>query len=153
MNYSKGLFSNKKWLKQKYLTEGLSLRAIARICNVTHGAIYDWVKHYNFKSHPVGDGRAERSPHWRGGLYKENGYRRINQGRGHGYKLEHRIIVEKIIGRPLARKEVIHHINFNRSDNHPNNLYLFPSNSEHMLYHHLFTLGKESILVSNLSMI
>jgi hypothetical protein len=51
------------------------------------------------------------------------------------YIPEHRLKVEKQIGRYLTKLEVVHHINHIRSDNRPENLYIFSSNSEHHKFH------------------
>ena len=51
------------------------------------------------------------------------------------YICEHRLIVESILGRYLKPIEVIHHIDENRKNNHPSNLYLFPNDGKHMNYH------------------
>jgi hypothetical protein len=48
---------------------------------------------------------------------------------------EHRLIVERSIGRFLSKKEVVHHINMVETDNRVENLHLFSSNSEHFLSH------------------
>jgi HNH endonuclease len=151
MNYSKGIYSNRNWLYKRYVKEKMSLRNIAKICKVDFKTIDYWIKLFNFPKHRVGDPGGVNSPHWNGGLYNDKGYQRISQGRKIGYKLEHRIIVEQSLGRKLTKSEVIHHINFLKSDNNLNNLYLFPSQSEHKRYHQLYKSGKVALLKSNLS--
>ena len=60
-----------------------------------------------------------------------------------GYVLEHRLVVEKCIGRYLTCKEVVHHRGIkyligsikNKQDNRPINLMLFPDGKSHKKYH------------------
>jgi len=51
------------------------------------------------------------------------------------YILEHRIIMEKHLKRPLHSKEVVHHIDGNTTNNHINNLMLFPNQATHQKFH------------------
>lgn len=74
--------------------------------------------------------------HWRGGRYIDGqGYRRI--WTPDGYQLEHRVVMERRIGRPLAPHETVHHRNGDRLDNRPQNLELCVNVGDHSLAHHV----------------
>lgn len=77
------------------------------------------------REHP----RGEKSASWKGGrrVDKRDGYIYIYMPEhpnavSKGYVLEHRLIVEKTLGRYLLPDEDINHINGNKSDNRPENL-------------------------------
>ncbi len=63
--------------------------------------------------------------------FDENGYRRYKEN---DVPL-HRKIAEKILGRPFRPGEVVHHINRNKSDNRPSNLWIFSNQEEHNYVH------------------
>lgn len=77
---------------------------------------------------------GEKSPGWRGGRFstKRDGYIYVyapehpnakrNGSGGGGYVLEHRLVMEKLIGRYLEKDEDVNHINGNKKDNRPDNL-------------------------------
>lgn len=73
--------------------------------------------------------KGPESSRWNGGVTYSDGYRLIrvpdhpNTDR-HGYVREHRLVVEKRLGRYLEPDEVVHHINRNRLDNRDDNLVL-----------------------------
>ena len=51
-----------------------------------------------------------------------------------GYVAEHRLVMEKKIGRYIKKKEVVHHINHQKMDNRIENLMLM-GNREHISLH------------------
>jgi len=148
MNYSKGIYSNKKWLEKRYVDKKMSLREIASICNVDFKTIDWWVKKFGFKKHPVGDRKGKMSANWKGGKSKSYGYTtvRIN-GR---IFCEHRIIAATVLKRGLRKGEVVHHIDLNRKNNKPGNLYIFSSQKKHKAYHQALKYGYAKSLKSNL---
>lgn len=64
-----------------------------------------------------------RAPH--GGGFVRNGYRYLTVGKRQ--VVEHRFVMEKLLGRRLEANETVHHRNGNRSDNRPENLELWVS--------------------------
>ncbi len=84
---------------------------------------------------------GEKSVHWKGGKIKHSdGYILIyspnhpNKNKS-GYVLEHRLVVEKYIGRFLTEKEVVHHIDENKQNNKIENLMLFNGHKDHGKFH------------------
>ncbi len=78
---------------------------------------------------------AARNGHWKGGRIKLLDYVYIYSPKhpyrnNRRYYPEHRLVVEKQIGRYLKLREVTHHLG-NKDDNHPHMLMAFTSQSAH----------------------
>lgn len=73
----------------------------------------------------------EHGPNWKGGRWVDfGGYVRVHMPKHpkadrHGYVREHRLVMEKKLGRYLEPHETVHHINGRRDDNRPENLELW----------------------------
>ena len=88
----------------------------------------------------LGFGSGNKNGNWKGGSYKQSqGYTYVlspdhPNADTHGYMLEHRLVMEKYIGRYLAPDEVVHHVNGIRNDNRIENLKLYKK-GEHTALH------------------
>lgn len=69
--------------------------------------------------------KGKRSMAYKTGRYINNGYVLVWDFQEKRYKPEHRIIMEKHLGRPLKHHENVHHKNGDRADNRLDNLELW----------------------------
>ncbi len=84
--------------------------------------------------------RGDKSINWNGGRKIASGYVFIHRHKHpfcntKGYVQEHRLVMEKNLGRYLSPTEVVHHINAITIDNRIENLTLFSNQSQHISLH------------------
>src|SRR3990167_8817691 len=90
----------------------------------------------------IGKLSGNKNPAWRGGIIKHYLgyiyiYKPIHQfSDHHGYIFEHRLVVEKYLGRYLKPEETVHHVNEIKDDNRPENIIVFSSKSAHIRFHY-----------------
>lgn len=151
----KKVIINKDWLYEKYITEKMSTYRIAGKYGYDQGTIYNWLKRYGIKTRNKSEAnRREYKPRTkkqrkithRGYILSHEPMHPVADR--YGYIYEHRLIMEKTLGRYLLPNEVVHHENGILSDNRIENLRLFNSSGEHLVYHAERKKDEVSVFVS-----
>lgn len=123
--------------------EKLQQRNVAEILGVSTKVVSTRCRKLGLKTQRRGPRSGDGHPDWKGGIvYDKHGYVLVYRPGHHRarkcgsrkprYVLQHILVMEEKLGRPLGRKEVVHHIDGNPSNNHPDNLMLFGSNADHL---------------------
>lgn len=101
-------------------------------------------KHTEESKKRIGNSRKGcKHPLWKGGrIIDKKGYILLHTPHhpncsNLGYVPEHRLVMEKNIGRFLNPEEVVHHINEIKDDNKIENLELFKNGGDHTKFHNL----------------
>ncbi len=140
------LYQNKEWLYQKYIVEKLNLSEISKLCNKNHVTIWIWMKKFNIPRRPISCGfygkhhtkeakekmritnSGSKNGNWKGGNIPSR--MRLREK----YK-NNPLLSKEELGKEINEKEVIHHIDMNKNNNNPNNLYIYKNHSEHFKGH------------------
>lgn len=131
----------KSWIEDDGKTQQWIADELQRTLDprVTAKLIYKVCKKRNIQCQRTGPRSGSGHPEWKGGrIVDKDGYISIytldhpNQRKHTPYILEHRLVMEKEIGRYLTRAEVVHHRDGNKQNNAIENLELFSSNGEHL---------------------
>lgn len=140
-------------LKNLYLNQKLSANQIAKIKKCSDETIRYQLKKHNI---PIRGIKEANSLNSKSGIdhhsYKHGlnggGYNRttINKKR----VVLHRDIAEKILGRPLLKKEIVHHVNEIKTDNRPENLWIFPDQIAHGKFHWYGIIHPDTIFLSDI---
>ena len=106
--------------------------------NIPHKYVSDLCKRHGIKTQRRGPRSGAGHPDWRGGTTISAGYRYVYSP-NHPYAKkpvpyvqEHRLVMERYLGRYLLPCEVVHHKNKDRLDNRIENLKLFANNGCHL---------------------
>ena len=89
-----------------------------------------------------------RNPRWNrdGRKTTKDGYVLVRFGferSATGWAPEHRVVMEKRLGRRLGSGEVVHHANGVTDDNRSENLWLWPDGASHSVWHAMQRNGRE----------
>lgn len=131
--------------KEKYFPGWHLKRNTNHFCSRQCANNFNWLgKPQSLEQHLKIKAKVRRENHgmWKGGRYlNQNGYVMILKPEHpssdiNGYVREHRVVMEKKLGRFLKRFEVVHHIDHNKINNKITNLMLFSSQMEHKKYEH-----------------
>jgi hypothetical protein len=124
------------------LAAGWSAREVARLLNISRGAVLQRMKCWRVEEHlPSGGQRGKRNGNWKGGReVNDDGYIKVCRPNhphkdARGYVFEHRLVMEKKLDRYLLAKEVVHHKDYDKKNNRIENLVLFPDQKAHIAWH------------------
>ena len=106
-----------------------------------------WKRGLGGAANPMYGRRGAEGTRWKGGRkVRRDGYVLVNvpddyvrpsgiTKAGLKYALEHRVVMERALGRYLTRLEVVHHKDGDPSNNALSNLELFPNQAAHVRAH------------------
>ena len=131
--------------------ENRTVREVAAIVGCRHQTVTKIVSKRGVKrdkstSHLLNPKRGKSHHSYKTGLDKDGYPKTVVAGKR---QLHHRQIASRVLGRPLSRPEVVHHCNETRTDNRPENLWVFPNQSAHLKYHATGIIHPDTIFLKD----
>lgn len=120
-----------------YHDENMSTQEIAQRIGSSAESVRLCLKNAGSSRRNQGAQHGAKNPSWNGGIHiDKDGYVLVRMpshpNATNGYVREHRLVMEKILGRFLLPTEVVHHKDGVHDNNSPDNLQLFVENSAHL---------------------
>ena len=143
----KKMLGTKKELEQMYYNKKMTMPQIAKKFDCTKATVWKYFKKYGLKARKmVGSNHGS----WKGGRVIKMGYIAIwnpshPRTNNVGYVKEHILVMEKKLKRQIEKEEHIHHIDFDRMNNNPKNLWLCDINKHRKAELSLYNLVKDLI--------
>ncbi len=125
-------------MRQWYETDRLTVEEIGIRLGVSAKVANKACKRFGFQMRRRGPKSGPEHKGWKGGIHADkSGYVLVHfpnhpSSNSSGYVRQHRLIAEKILGRPLLATEVVHHIDDDPANNSPENLMVFETNGQHL---------------------
>lgn len=137
----------KEFLIKEYIQNKRSMTSIAHELHISWVIVSKYLDKYKISKRTKSEQqRKEGSVNWHGGKnIRSNGYIEIYcpdhpNANVRKYVYEHQLVAESKLKRYLKKGEVVHHIDFNKSNNSPDNLIVL-TNDNHLKLHGLLRKG------------
>src|SRR5712671_7569606 len=130
-------------VRKMYVDQNMSIAEIGQALHATWRTLSRCLNQAGVVLRPKGPrDSSHRPPRMVFRYVEKQGYVRVWRPEHHrankkGFVLEHILVAELKIGRPILRHEDVHHLDENKANNQPENLAVFPCRADHIRHHNL----------------